>query len=100
VAGIQSRLGDEFPLIVRISAREFVPHGVDVEQAIEIANRLHADGVHALSVSVGVYESFNKLSMITGEPEGQWLALAGQLKAGTALPVIGVGRIKRASVAE
>src|SRR5690606_6709083 len=100
VAGIKTRLGDEFPLIVRISACEFVPHGLDLEQAIAIANRLEADGVHALSVSVGVYESFNKLSMITGEPEGQWLALAGQIRAATRLPVIGVGRIKRAPVAE
>lgn len=100
VAGIRTRLGNEFPLIVRISACEFVPDGLDLEQAIAIANRLHADGVHALSVSVGVYESFNKLSMITGEPEGQWLPLAGQIRAATRLPVIGVGRIKRASVAE
>ncbi|HEY0879140.1 MAG TPA: NADH:flavin oxidoreductase [Zeimonas sp.] len=100
VAGIKTRLGDGFPLIVRISACEFVPDGLDLEQAIAIAGRLEADGVHALSVSVGVYESFNKLSMITGEPEGQWLALAGQIRAATRLPVIGVGRIKRASVAE
>lgn len=100
VSGIKARLGDDFPLTVRISACEFVPDGLEVEQAIVIANQLHADGVHALSVSIGVYESFNKLAMITGEPEGQWLPLAAQVKAGTALPVIGVGRIKRASVAD
>lgn len=100
VSGIQTRLGNGFPLIVRISACEFVPDGLDVEQAVAIANQLHADGVHALSVSVGVYESFNKLSMITGEPEGQWLSLAGQIKSRTTMPVVGVGRIKRASVAE
>lgn len=100
VSGIRARLGDGFPLIVRISACEFVPDGLDVEQAVVIANQLRADGVHALSVSVGVYESFNKLSMITGEPEGQWLTLAGQIKSRTTMPVVGVGRIKRASVAE
>ncbi|MCC6611772.1 MAG: NADH:flavin oxidoreductase [Burkholderiales bacterium] len=100
ISGIKSRLGAGFPLIVRISACEFVPRGLDVEQAVLIAKQLHADGVHALSVSVGVYESFNKLSMITGEPEGQWIALAGQIRSRAAMPVIGVGRIKRASVAE
>lgn len=100
VSGIRAQLGDGFPLIVRISACEFVPDGLDVEQAIAIANQLHADGVHALSVSVGVYESFNRLSMITGEPEGQWLTLAGQIRSRTTMPVVGVGRIKRASVAE
>ncbi len=100
VSGIKAQLGDGFPLIVRISACEFVPDGLDLEQAVAIAARLDAEGVHALSVSVGVYESFNRLSMITGEPEGQWLTLAGQIKAATAVPVIGVGRIKRASVAD
>ncbi|MBV1864826.1 MAG: hypothetical protein KUG74_10360 [Rhodobacteraceae bacterium] len=100
VRGIQGRLGADFPLIVRISAEEFVKDGLDTAQSIEIAGLLEAEGIHALSVSVGVYESFNKLSMITGEPEGQWLALAGQIKATTSLPIIGVGRIKRAFVAE
>lgn len=98
--GIRAQLGDDFPLLVRLSVEEFVDGGLDLEQSVEVARCLEAEGVHALSVSVGVYESFNKLSMITGEPEGQWLELAGRIRAGIALPVIGVGRIKRAAVAE
>jgi len=100
VDGIQSALGRDFPLIVRLSAREFVSEGLDLPEAIEIARRLGARGVHALSVSVGVYESFNKLSMVSGEPEGQWLPLAAAVRSASGLPTIGVGRIKRASVAE
>ena len=100
IRGIKQHLGDDFPLLVRISAEEFVEGGLTADQSIEIAKRLEAEGVHALSVSVGVYGSFNKVSMITGEPEGQWLDLAGRIKAATSLPIIGVGRIKRASVAE
>ncbi|MHA1559957.1 MAG: oxidoreductase, partial [Alphaproteobacteria bacterium] len=98
--GIKERLGDDFPIIVRISAEEFVENGLDATQSIEIAQRLENEGIHALSISVGVYGSFNKVSMITGEPEGQWIELAGRVKAGTGLPIIGVGRIKRAQVAE
>jgi len=100
IRGIKQHLGDDFPLLVRISAEEFVEGGLTADQSIEIAKRLEAEGIHALSVSVGVYGSFNKVSMITGEPEGQWLDLAGRIKAATSLPIIGVGRIKRASVAE
>lgn len=100
IRGIKQVLGDDFPLLVRISAEEFVENGLTATQSIEIAKRLEAEGVHALSVSVGVYGSFNKVSMITGEPEGQWLDLAGQIRAATDIPIIGVGRIKRASVAE
>lgn len=100
IRGIRRRLGDTFPLLVRISGCEFVPEGIDVQQAISIASQLYTERVDGLSVSVGVYESFNKLSMITGEPEGQWLPLAGRIKAATNIPIIGVGRIKRASIAE
>jgi 2,4-dienoyl-CoA reductase-like NADH-dependent reductase (Old Yellow Enzyme family) len=100
VDGIQHALGRDFPLLVRLSAREFVPDGLDLPETIEIARRLRGRGVHALSVSVGVYESFNTLSMVSGEPEGQWLPLAGAIRAATGLPTIGVGRVKRARVAE
>jgi len=100
VDGIRNRLGPDFPLSVRISAREFVPHGLDVAEAIEIGRAVADHGVDVLSVSVGVYLSFNKLSMVTGEPEGQWLDLAGEVKAGIPIPVMGVGRLVRASVAE
>jgi 2,4-dienoyl-CoA reductase-like NADH-dependent reductase (Old Yellow Enzyme family) len=100
VDGIKARCGAGFPLSVRISAKEFAPGGLDVADAIQIAGALAQHGVDALSVSVGVYESFNRLSMVSGEPEGQWLPLAGQVKRGTTLPVMGVGRIVRASTAE
>ena len=100
VDGIQRACGRDFPLLVRLSAREFVPDGLDLPEAIAIARRLRDRGVHALSVSVGVYESFNKLSMVSGEPEGQWLPLAAAIRAATGLPTIGVGRVKRARVAE
>ncbi len=100
IDGIQTRLGKDFPLIVRISACEFVEKGLNIEESCLIAQALEKSGIHALSISVGVYASFNKLSMITGEPEGQWIPLAGQIKAVVSLPIIGVGRIKRPAVAE
>ncbi|MDP6404133.1 MAG: hypothetical protein QF797_02895 [Alphaproteobacteria bacterium] len=100
VDGIRNRMGPDFPLSVRISAREFVPDGIDVAEAIEIGRAVAAHGANALSVSVGVYQTFNKLSMVTGEPEGQWLDLAGEVRAGIPIPVMGVGRLVRAQVAE
>lgn len=100
VDGIRARLGAGFPLVVRISAKEFVDNGLDVAESIEIGRALAAHGVDALSLSVGVYESFNKVSMVSGEPEGQWLDLAAQVRKEVPLPVIGVGRIVRAALAE
>jgi len=100
VEGIRAKVTPDFLILVRISAEEFVPEGLDVTQAVEIGRTLEKMGVAALSVSVGVYESFNKLSMVSGEPEGQWLHIAAAVRASVEIPVIGVGRIKRGEVAE
>ena len=72
----------------------------NVAETIEIGRMLESLGVAALSVSVGVYESFNKVSMVSGEPEGQWLHVAEAVRRDTGIPIIGVGRIKRGEVAE
>lgn len=100
VDGIRARLGRDFALSVRISAKEFVTGGNDVPEAIAIGRALAAHGVDALSVSVGVYESFNRISMVSGDPEGQWLDVAAAVKAEVPLPIMGVGRIRRAAMAE
>ena len=100
IDGIKTRVSRDFLILVRISAKEFVPEGIDVAEAVEIGRGLEPQGVAALSVSVGVYESFSKLSMVSGEPEGQWLYVAEAVRRGIGLPVIGVGRIKRGEVAE
>ena len=89
-----------FALIVRISAKEFVKDGLDFPETLDVVRMLEQAGIDAISISVGVYESFNRLSMITGDQEGQWLELAGQVKQHCSIPVLGVGRIKRAEIAE
>ncbi|MEP1215885.1 MAG: hypothetical protein ABJM11_07825 [Marinobacter sp.] len=100
VDGIKYRLGRSFPVMVRISAEEFVDDGLTIAESIRIASVLAEHKIDVLSVSVGVYESFNRLSMVSGEPEGQWLHIAGAVRRAGVLPVVGVGRIKRAEVAE
>lgn len=100
IGGIQRATTPGFVLTVRISAREFVAEGLELPESVMIVNRLADAGIDAISISVGVYESFNKLSMITGDPEGQWLDVAGHIKSNCRIPVFGVGRIKRPEVAE
>lgn len=90
----------DLTLTVRISADEFVPHGNRLEQTTLIARALEEHGVDGISVSVGVYESFNTQSMVSGEEEGRWLPLAREIAREVAIPVFGVGRIRRAEVAE
>ena len=94
------RRESDLTLTVRISADEFVQNGNTLEETTVIARALEAHGVSAISVSVGVYESFNFQSMVSGEAEGRWLPLAGHIAREIDIPVFGVGRVKRAEVAE
>jgi 2,4-dienoyl-CoA reductase-like NADH-dependent reductase (Old Yellow Enzyme family) len=97
---VRAATNPKFLVFVRISVEEFVPNGLDTNESILIGQRLAAQGIDALSLSVGVYESYNRLTMLSGEPEGPWLPLAKRVKQAISIPVVGVGRIKRAQMAE
>ena len=45
--------GPFFPILVRFSADEFLKDGLDMEQAVEIAKLLEANGVDAIDISAG-----------------------------------------------
>lgn len=98
VQGIKART--QLALSVRISADELVPGGNRLPEAVQLARWLQESGADALSVSVGVYESFNAMSMVAGETPGRWLPLAAAIKQHVTIPVMGVGRIHDATLAE
>jgi 2,4-dienoyl-CoA reductase-like NADH-dependent reductase (Old Yellow Enzyme family) len=50
---VRGRMPDDLPLFVRISATDWVAGGWDVEQSVELAERLKAVGVDLIDVSSG-----------------------------------------------
>ncbi len=54
--GVRRACGAEFPVLVKISAGDFHPHGVDAQLAGEYAARLQDLGVAALEVSCGTMD--------------------------------------------
>ena len=90
----------QLALSVRISADELVPRGNTLTDTLTLARWLQEAGADALSVSVGVYESFNAMSMVAGETPGQWLPLAAAIGQQVQIPVMGVGRIHDAALAD
>lgn len=48
-----AEVGPFFPILVRFSADEFLKDGLDMEQAVEIAKLLDANGVDAIDISAG-----------------------------------------------
>lgn len=90
------------PLLYRLSAEEFVPGGIDPDEAAAAAVALVAAGADAIHVSTGVAERLDTNVDPIAAPEGWRLGHARRVRralAGAA-PVIGVGVVRRPEMAE
>lgn len=111
IEGIRERLGRDYPVMLRITADEFLdrpmmPMGVkvdkylQVEEAAAICKYLVPFGLDAINVSAGVYESMNEAWEPVSYPEGWKLYLAERIKKEVDVPVFGVGVIRNPEFAE
>ena len=59
IQAIRARLGRDFPLIVKMNGSDYLPlrPGLKTPELVEIAARLQAEGIDAIEISVGHYES-------------------------------------------
>ncbi len=101
VRAIKHELGAEFPLTLRLSGFEHVPGGRSLEDTQRMAPELVAAGVDALHVSGGVIDPLTT-QMVTGSSFGDAhnLAAAAAVKRVVDVPVMVVGRIHDARLAE
>lgn len=98
---ITEELGPDFPVIVRLSADEFLPDGWTLPEAIRLAKQLEASGVAAIDVSLGsMCESVPLVMQTLGTKKGQSWDLAAKIKEQIQIPVIAVGRINTPALAE
>ncbi|MGB9867655.1 MAG: FAD-dependent oxidoreductase [Bacillota bacterium] len=100
ISNIRAKVGDDFPVIFRISADEFVPGGRTIEDTKAIAMMLEEAGVNAIHVSAGVYGSAYTIRPPAAVRHG-WIAdFAEEVKKVVSIPVITVGRINDPFLAE
>ncbi len=100
IAAVRSEVGDDFPIVVRMNIKDYVPGGLDIEDAIDIARALETIGVQALSVTSGTMcESVPFCLYPTGTPKANLLPMAAQVKDAVSLPIIVAGRIRTPDVA-
>lgn len=91
IEAVRERVGDTFPVIVRLSGTDFVPGGNGPEEVVRIA-RLIEGKVDAINVTGGWHES--RIPQITyNVPYGMFLYLAHAVKEAVCVPVIGCNRI-------
>lgn len=93
-------VGDDYPMIYRISADEMVPGGLTIEDTKIIAPILEEAGIHALHVSAAVYKTGHWPSAPTAAPTTPFIKYANEIKKVVNIPVIGVNKINTPYIAE
>jgi 2,4-dienoyl-CoA reductase-like NADH-dependent reductase (Old Yellow Enzyme family)/thioredoxin reductase len=96
----RERTGQDYPLMVRISADEFIDGGLTLQDSKEIARALVDSGVNCIDVNVGIIESYHKSMPPMAVPRGAFVHLAAGIKSVVEVPVIAVGRINTPLLAE
>jgi len=92
VRRVRREVGPDYPLLFRFSAEEPVPGGLSLQEGLEYARILEQEGVDALDVSCGSYETIKHFPM-QGNPADQLVYLAEAVKKAVGIPVIAVGSL-------
>ena len=85
IRDIRKQMGPDFVVGYRFSAREFIPGGLDLPEAIEMARAMQEAGADYLSVSGGCYGSVTR---IFPRGEGAMSEDAAAIKKNVTLPVM------------
>jgi 2,4-dienoyl-CoA reductase-like NADH-dependent reductase (Old Yellow Enzyme family)/thioredoxin reductase len=93
IKGIRKDVGRDYAVTCRLSAEEFVPGGLTLSETGAVAAWLEHEGVDAVSVSGGVYESGYRVIPPMDAGQGSLVYLAEGIKAVVGIPVFAVGGI-------
>lgn len=99
VEEVRGRIGKAFPISFKISAQEFVPDGLNVEESIEILKILVDAGVDIVQVSAGNDATPEWICQPMFMEKACLAESAGKIKEALNLPTMAVGRINDPMVA-
>lgn len=91
IEAVRGRVGEEYPICVRLSGTDFVPGGNGPGEVVKIAAAIEKE-IDVINVTGGWHES--SVPQITyNVPEGMYLYLARAVKEAVSIPVIGCNRL-------
>ncbi len=92
-------VGDDFPIVYRISLLDLVEDGQTWDEVVELAHGLEEAGVSVLNTGIGWHEA-RVPTIITQVPRGAWRSATARLKAAVSVPVCASNRINTPELAE
>lgn len=99
-AEVRRRVSPGFPVMLRLSAEEFVPGGLTIKDTLAIAKRMEKEGIAAVHVSSSNYASYAKGLLIPpmAVPEGPLVKYAARFKKALRIPVVAVAKLRDPAV--
>ncbi|WP_295657263.1 FAD-dependent oxidoreductase, partial [uncultured Nocardioides sp.] len=92
-------VGDDFPIVYRISLLDLVEGGQSWAEVVDLAHRLEEAGVSVLNTGIGWHEA-RVPTIITQVPRGAWRSTTARLTAEVSVPVCASNRINTPELAE
>ncbi|UCE09275.1 MAG: NADH:flavin oxidoreductase [Candidatus Thorarchaeota archaeon] len=110
VKAIREELGD-YPIIYRMNCLENVIGGIDIEEAVQAARIIEEAGVDMLHISgivdhlyrpeeLSIFSPESPPDIMNGYPYDCWAPAAAKIREHVNVPVIGVGMVRDATLAE
>lgn len=100
VEDIREKCGRAFPIQLRLTANEYLPGGLAIEEAKVIARIAEEAGVDSINVSQGAYGSLYAVLPPSCTARAAFIDNAYEIKKAVNIPVLGVGKINDPFVAE
>ncbi|MCF6094219.1 FAD-dependent oxidoreductase [Microaerobacter geothermalis] len=96
---IKQLVGDDYPVLFRMSGLDLMPGSTTMEETIQFAKKLEEAGVHALNIGIGWHES-KVPTIYMMVPRASYAWVAGKIKEHVGVAVIASNRINDPRLAE
>jgi 2,4-dienoyl-CoA reductase-like NADH-dependent reductase (Old Yellow Enzyme family) len=100
---VRGAVGNDYPVLIKLSAHDYVEGGLVPEESLSVARRLVSDGIDCIEVSAGSRASVqgmmpSRLNIHRKEDEAYLADLAGRFKESLPVPIITVGGLRSPAV--
>ncbi|MBU4315825.1 MAG: FAD-dependent oxidoreductase [Proteobacteria bacterium] len=101
LASVRKNVGNDYPVLIRISTDEYIQDGYQVEDLLPILPELVKAGADCIHASIGTHGSPGGITSAAAEYESGFnLPSIAKIKKAVNIPVIGVGRFTDPSLAD